>query len=122
MIRIPAPGRIENRVADGAANGYLATAIMLAAGLDGIDHKMDPGTANSSNLYETPEDELRRRKIKFLPTTLSEALDCFEQDSVLQEALGKQYSSYYVGVKREEWRQYHQSISQWERDQYLKTY
>ena len=122
MIRIPGPGRIENRVADGAANPYLATAVMLAAGLDGIEKKIDPGKPNSDNLYELPEQELRRRNIAFLPTTLQEALDCFEADEVLHQALGKEYAAYYVNVKREEWRQYHQSVSQWERDQYLKAY
>ena len=69
-----------------------------------------------------PEEELRRRNIAFLPTTLREALDCFEQDEVVKEALGKDYAAYYDSVKREEWRQYHQSISQWEREQYLKTF
>jgi glutamine synthetase len=95
---------------------------MLAAGLDGIENKIDPGQANSENLYEMPEEELRRRNIAFLPTTLREAIDCFEQDEVVQEALGKDYAAYYASVKREEWRQYHQSISQWEREQYLKTF
>jgi glutamine synthetase len=95
---------------------------MLAAGLDGIENKIDPGHANSDNLYELAEEELRRRNITFLPTTLREALDCFEHDPVLQQALGKEYAAYYVGVKREEWRQYHQSISQWERDKYLTTF
>ena len=122
MIRIPGPGRIENRVADGAANPYLATAAMLAAGLDGIEKKIDPGQPNSDNLYEMPEQELRRRNITFLPTTLQEAIDCFERDEVLHQALGKEYAAYYVKVKREEWRQYHQSVSQWERDHYLKAY
>ena len=95
---------------------------MLAAGLDGIEKKMDPGPTNSENLYEMSEQDLRRNKITFLPTTLREALDCFEEDEVVQQALGKEYAAYYAGVKREEWRQYHQSISQWERDQYLHTY
>ena len=122
MIRIPGPGRIENRAVDGAANPYLATAVMLAAGLDGMENKMDPGPANSENLYELPEQELERRNISFLPTTLREALDCFERDGVVREALGPGYASYYAGVKREEWRQYHQSISQWERDHYLHTF
>jgi glutamine synthetase len=122
MIRIPGPGRLENRAVDGAANPYLACAAMLAAGLDGIENKIDPGQANSENLYEMPEEELRRRNIAFLPTTLREAIDCFEQDEVVQEALGKDYAAYYASVRREEWRQYHQSISQWEREQYLKTF
>ncbi len=122
MIRIPGPGRIENRAVDGAANPYLASAAMLAAGLDGIENKIDPRQANSENLYEMPEDELRRRNIAFLPTTLREALDCFERDEVLEQALGKEYAAYYASVKREEWRQFHQSISQWEREHYLRTY
>ena len=95
---------------------------MLAAGLDGIENKIDPGPANSENLYEMSEQDLRRHNITFLPTTLREALDCFESDEVLHRALGKDYAAYYTGVKREEWRQYHQSISQWERDHYLHMY
>ena len=83
---------------------------------------MDPGPANSENLYELPEQELERRNITFLPTTLREALDCFERDEVVRQALGNDYASYYAGVKREEWRQYHQSISQWELDHYLHTF
>jgi len=122
MIRVPGPGRIENRAVDGAANPYLASAAMLAAGLDGIENKIDPGHANSENLYELPEQELGHRNITFLPTTLREALDCFERDEVLRQALGNEYAAYYAGVKREEWRQYHQSISQWERDHYLQTF
>lgn len=122
MIRIPAPGRIENRAVDGAANPYMASAAMLAAGLDGIENKIDPGEANSENLYELPEPELERRKITFLPTTLREALECFERDQILERALGRECAAYYSHVKREEWREYHQSISQWERDRYLYTF
>jgi glutamine synthetase len=122
MIRIPAPGRIENRTVDGAANPYLACAAMLAAGLDGIDNKTDPGTRNDDNLYEVSEAELRKRSIDFLPTTLSEAIDCFEKDKVVKDALGAEYANYYIQVKREEWRQYHKSISQWETDNYLGIY
>jgi glutamine synthetase len=77
---------------------------------------------NHGNLYETPEEELRQRNIGFLPTTLREALGCLEQDAVLKEALGADYIAYFIKVKQEEWRLYHQSISQWEIDQYLHTY
>ena len=122
MIRIPGPGRIENRAIDGAANPYLVCAAILAAGLDGIEHKMEPGTANTSNLYEVPEDELARRGIRLLPTTLREALDCLEKDSVVKQALGTEYASYFIGVKAEEWRQYHRSVSEWEIDRYLMTF
>lgn len=122
MIRIPAPGRIESRVGDGAANPYLASAALLAAGLDGIENKMDPGTRNVDNLYEVLEDELRRRGIGFLPTTLNEALDCLEKDEVVKGVLGGEYADYYLRVKREEWQSYHLSISQWETDNYLGLY
>ena len=84
MIRIPGPGRIENRIVDGAANPYLACAAMLAAGLDGIARQLDPGPRNDDNLYEVPEDELRARGIGFLPTNLSEAVDALEQDDVIR--------------------------------------
>lgn len=122
MIRIPAPGRFETRIIDGAANPYLACAAMLAAGMDGIANQIDPGPPNEGNLYELSEEELRRRKIDFLPATLHEALDAFENDPVVRSALGDEYSCYYLRLKREEWRQYHQNVSQWERDLYLKTY
>lgn len=122
MIRIPAPGRIEVRVVDGAANPYLAYSAILAAGLDGIEKKINPGPPNHANLYEASEEELKQRQIGFLPTTLSDALDAFERDAVVQSALGECYAQHYVKVKREEWRQYNQSVSQWERDRYLPVY
>jgi len=122
MIRIPGPGRIELRTLDGAANPYLSFAALLAAGLDGIANQIDPGAPNHGNLYETPEDELARRNIGFLPATLAEAVEAFEQDSVVQAALGTEYAKHYIRLKREEWRQYNQTVSQWELDRYLPTY
>lgn len=122
MIRIPGPGRIESRVSDGAANPYLAAAAYLAAGIDGIDKKIEPGKRNDDNLYEVPIKELRRRKIGFLPTNLSEALDQLADDDVIRAALGEDYADYYIHVKRAEWDAYHRSISQWEYDHYLGLY
>jgi len=119
MVRIPAPGRFEIRVIDGAANPYLAFAAIVAAGLDGVENKIDPGAVNRENLYEMPEQELAARKIGFLPTTLAEALDALEQDAVVQAALGEIYAKEYLRVKREEWRQYNQTVSEWERERYL---
>ena len=119
MIRIPAPGRIENRSGDGAANPYLAMTVMLAAGLDGIENKIHPDTRNDENLYEVPEDELRRRGINVLPRSLKEAVDCLEADEVVKNALGAEYGDYYIQVKNGEWHQYHSTVSQWEADNYL---
>ena len=99
-----AAGRIENRTVDGAANPYLAPAVMLAAGLDGIEHRIPAGKRNDRNLYEVPLEELKAEDIGFLPTTLSEALDELEKDEVVREALGHEYAQYYVRVKREEWK------------------
>lgn len=122
MVRVPAPGRFEIRVLDGAANPYLAFSAILAAGLDGIGKKTDPGMVNYGNLYEVPEEELTSRKIGFLPTTLAEALDSLEQDAVVQDSLGLDYAKEYIRVKREEWRQYNQTVSEWERERYLPSY
>jgi glutamine synthetase len=122
MLRIPAPGRVENRIVDGAANPYLACTAVLAAGLDGIERRLEPGRRNDDNLYEVPEAELRQRGIGFLPTTLSEALDHLERDVVITEALGADYAAYYLQVKRQEWQRYHQSVSRWEIDNYLGVY
>ena len=122
MIRIPDGGRIENRSVDGAANPYLACAAMLAAGLDGVDNKTDPGTRNVDNLYEVPEQELRARGINFLPSSLREACDCLERDDVVREALGTDYADYYVECKRTEWSTYHNTVTPWERKTYLPIY
>ena len=122
MIRIPGPGDIECRTLDGAANPYLAIAAMIAAGLDGIENKIDPGTRNDDNLYEVPDTEIRQREIGYLPTTLDEALDHLEQDDVVKEALGNTYAQYYINVKRDEWQRYNLSVSQWEKDNYLEVF
>lgn len=122
MIRIPGPGRIEDRAIDGAANPYLACAAIVAAGLDGIENKADPGVVNTSNLYEVPKEELVRRGIHLLPTNLHEALIAFAKDKVIQDGLGADFASYYVAVKSEEWDEYHQSVSEWEIDRYLMTF
>lgn len=122
MIRVPAPGRFEIRVVDGAANPYLAFAAIVAAGLDGIAHKIEPGSMNHDNLSEVPEEQLSARKIDVLPTTLAEALDAFERDSVVQEALGAEYAKQYIRVKREEWHSHNRTVTPWEREHYLATY
>ena len=122
MIRTPAPGRIENRLSDGAANPYLAATVLLAAGLDGIENQIDPGEQNRDNLYEVSEDELQLRGIFALPSTLSEAADSLEDDDTIKKALGNEYADYYIQVKRQEWRNYHLSVSEWERENYIEVY
>lgn len=122
MIRIPAPGRFEIRVVDGAANPYLAFAGIIAAGLDGIEQKMDPGPLNLDNLYELPEEQLSAREIDVLPVTLGEALDALKKDAVVQGALGAKYADMYLKVKRDEWLFHNRAVSDAERAHYLAVY
>ena len=112
MIRIPGPGRIENRIIDGAANPYLAATVLLVAGLDGIQNKIEPGPKNTRHLYTVPEADLRAEGIAFLPTTLKDAIDHFEAGPVLHGALGQEMSDMVIRVKREEWNAFHRSVSQ----------
>ncbi|MBA3332315.1 MAG: type III glutamate--ammonia ligase [Actinobacteria bacterium] len=126
MLRIPAPGRIEDRTIDGACNPYLACAAVLAAGLDGIENKLAAGEPNSENLYAIPYEELRSRGMETLPSTLSEALDELEADEVMRAALGRgrdeDYVDYYVRVKRDEWHRYHEQVTPWEIKEYLTRF
>ena len=88
MIRVPGPGRMENRTADGAANPYLAFAATLAAGLDGIENKIDPGTRNDENLYEMPLDELRSRGNRFFAGYPSRGHQRTREGRCRQECVG----------------------------------
>jgi glutamine synthetase len=123
MLRIPGPGRVEDRTIDGACNPYLAAAVVLAAGLDGIENKLDPGDPNPGNMYETPEEELRSRGIELLPTNLLDATRELERNDVMRKALGRardeDYVDYFVRVKRQEWTRYHEHVTPWEIKEYL---
>ena len=88
MLRIPGPGRIEDRTVDGSCNPYLAATVVLAAGLDGIARGLDPGDPNSLNLYETDEAQRKELGIDVLPANLLDATRELESDDVLRAALG----------------------------------
>ena len=126
MVRTPAADRFEDRSVDGSCNPYLAATVILAAGLDGIDHKIDPGPPNTDNLYEVPEDEIRRRGIRLLPGNLLDATRNLAGDPVLRQALGpvigEDYIDYYVRVKEREWADYHQRVTDWEIESYLTLF
>jgi glutamine synthetase len=118
-VRIPAGGgRCESRNADGAVNPYLAAALALAAGLEGIREQLDPGAANEDNLYAISDAERRERGIDFLPQTLQEAVAAFAADPLVERTLGKALSDEFIKYKTEEWEAYHLSVSQWEVDRY----
>jgi glutamine synthetase len=126
MLRIPGPGRVEDRTIDGSANPYLAATAILAAGLDGIENNLDAGEPNSENLYMQPIAELRARGLQTLPSNLFEATMELERDDVLRAALGRgrneDYADYFINVKREEWNRYHEQVTQWELDEYLTRF
>jgi glutamine synthetase len=123
MLRVPGPGRVEDRTIDGAANPYLAATVVLAAGLDGIERGLDPGDPNSENLYAIPYDELRKRGLETLPPNLLDAVEELERDDVIRESLGRgrdeDYLDYYARVKRDEWSRYHEQVTPWEVSEYL---
>ncbi|HEY6717893.1 MAG TPA: type III glutamate--ammonia ligase [Reyranella sp.] len=112
MIRIPEPGRFELRLADGAANPYLLQAGILAAGLDGIDNKRDPGQRLDINMYTHGHTVASAR---MLPLNLLDALRRLEGSDVLAKRLGGLVPS-YLKLKREEWNAYARHLSPWERE------
>jgi glutamine synthetase len=126
MLRIPCPGRIEDRTVDGSCNPYLAATALLTAGLDGIERGLDPGEPNTANLYEMNAAERERLGIELLPGNLLDATRELEGCEVLREALGKtrdgDYIDYFVEVKRREVQAAHEQITKWELDRYLQLY
>jgi glutamine synthetase len=126
MLRIPTAGRIEDRTVDGSCNPYLAATALLAAGLDGIERELEAGDPNSLNLYETSAAQREELGIELLPANLLDATRELETCQVLRDAFGKtrkgDYIDYFVEVKRGEWQQAHEQITQWELDRYLQLY
>jgi glutamine synthetase len=122
-IRVPMNGgRAECRNADSSCNPYLAAALLLAAGLEGVRQNLDPGRAHEENLYELSPDELTKAGVTELPRTLGEAVAAFEADPFIEATLGSELTAEFVRYKRGEWEQYHQTVSQWEIDRYAKLF
>ena len=123
LIRVPAARgsgtRLEFRSPDSAANPYLALAVSLAAGLDGIRRKLTPGKGSMKNQYEMAEGEKQKAGINTLPRDMKEALEIFKQSTYMKELLGDHIFNKYVEAKSAEWESYQQFVSQWEVDRYL---
>jgi len=118
FVRIPY-GRLELRLPDGSCNPYLATIGILAAGLDGVAHHLEPGEPNNTNLYEWSQAQLTEARIGILPQNLNESLDALEADTVLCEALGTELAEEFLRLKRMEWVEYQRHVSAWEVERYL---
>jgi len=127
MLRIPAPGRIEDRTVDGSCNPYLAATAVLAAGLDGIEKGLDAGDPTTElNLHEVTEQQRKDLGVELLPANLLDATRELERDEVLRAALGstarEDYVDYYVKTKQDEFSEWHNEVTQWEIDRYLQLF
>ena len=126
MIRIPARRgvgtRSELRMPDPSCNPYLALAVMLAAGLDGIERDLTPPPAIQRNIYEMSVRDRRKYKIRELPGTLREALAAMRKDRLVKEALGEHVYTKFIEAKEKEFDAYRIAVHGWELDQYLAEY
>jgi glutamine synthetase len=121
MVRVPY-GRLEFRLADAGCNPYLVHAALIAAGLDGIEKKMSPGTPVNANLYSMTPEELTENGVGLLPQNLNEALDELEADTVLTEAIGTEVMAEFIKLKRDEWIEYSRHVSDWEIKKYAEFF
>ncbi|MFM2091341.1 MAG: hypothetical protein RLZZ127_1830 [Planctomycetota bacterium] len=112
MIRIPDTDRFELRLADGAANPYLLQAAIIAAVLDGIEHRRDPGPRHDNNMYADP---LPEGACPRLPPNLLDALRALRASTAFTAALGEDFVRSYLKLKHHEWNTYTAHISEWER-------
>lgn len=126
LIRIPASRglstRVEVRSVDPAANPYLAMAVLLAAGLDGIKNKIAVPAPVDRNIYVMTKSEREKAGIVDLPATLAEALDNLKTDEVICNALGQHLLEHFIEAKEIEWDMFRTQVHQWERDQYMSVY
>ena len=116
MVRVPGPGRFELRLPDGAANPYLLQAVIIAAGLDGIRSKADPGKRYDIDMYSEGHTVKGAPK---LPLNLLDALREYDKDKSLKAAMGEEFSAAYLKLKHMEWNSYASHFTQWERDHTL---
>ena len=95
---------------------------MLAAGLDGVDRKLDPGAPRNLNMYDYSVEELRKMGVATLPQTLKEALEALEADPLFRDQLGIPMIQEFVAIKEMEWTEYQRHVSDWEINRYLEYY
>jgi glutamine synthetase len=123
MLRLPVNRRcVEVRIADSAANIYLGTALVLAAGLDGIRRQLKAGDPVNTDTYSVSDDELRAAGVRRLPATLGEAITEFEASAFAKEVLGEEVHKTFVQLKQAEWLAYNTVVTEWEREQYLRLW
>ncbi|MGD6897155.1 type I glutamate--ammonia ligase [Bacillus infantis] len=126
LIRIPASRgmstRVEVRSVDPAANPYLAMAVLLKAGLDGIKNKLTPPAPVDRNIYVMNKEERVAEGIEDLPATLAQALDQLKSNEIMVSALGEHIFEHFIEAKEIEWDMFRTQVHPWEREQYLQMY
>ncbi|ACV11712.1 glutamine synthetase, type I [Halorhabdus utahensis DSM 12940] len=120
--RVPAASRIEARFPDPSCNPYLAFAVLIHAGLDGVEKEIDAPGPVRENIYEFDEAKREEYGIDTLPENLGEALDALEDDDVILDALGPHTGEKFRQAKRQEHKEYLVDVSEWELDRYLETF
>ena len=127
LIRVPHVGRpeatrVELRSPDPSCNPYLAFAVMLRCGLDGIERRLPLPPPVEESLYGFDDIELERRNVGVLPDNLRDAVDALAADDVVIDALGDHLAERFIEAKRLEWREYRGHVTPWELDQYLERF
>jgi glutamine synthetase len=118
MIRTAGPGHFEDRTVSAGCNPYLTLAAYVAAGMDGVANKIDPGEPNLGNMYERSLADVREQGIKILPQSLWEAIDELRGDEVIKSALGV-IADEFIELKAKEWETYDGQVTPWEIGEYL---
>lgn len=118
----PQSTRIELRSPDPSCNPYLAFALMLNAGLDGVRRELEPPLPLEENLYEFDQARRRREQVSNLPTSLDEAIEALQQSTLAQETLGVHILERFIQAKKQECTEYRQQVTRWELDRYLEIY
>ena len=126
LIRIPATHgkgtRIELRCPDPSANPYLALAVCLKAGLDGIVNKIMPPESVDCNIFEMSDEQKKASGIDEIPGTLIEAIYEMEKDGLIKEVLGEHTFAKYISAKKDEWHRYRSQVTEWEINEYLNKF
>ncbi|GAB4369004.1 MAG: type I glutamate--ammonia ligase [Acidobacteriota bacterium] len=126
LARVPARrglgARVEVRMPDPSCNPYLAFAVMLAAGLHGIEDGIDPGPPVNKDIFNMSEREKRRLKIDSLPADLYQAVRALQKDKIVLDALGEHIAEHFISGKLQDWNEYISIVHPWEVDRYLSMY
>jgi glutamine synthetase len=123
MVRVPTKSpRVESRAVDASVNAYLGAALVLAAGLDGIERELDPGPPIDRDMYDQTDEQIAQLGVEVLPRSLPEAIHAFDADPLTLEVFGPDLHTAYIDFKRSEWDDFHNTVTQWEWDRYLTFY